>query len=162
MKYAHRFRVEAPSADVVEFHQRSASMAAITPPPIIVRIHEAPAVLGEGDEMAFTLWLGPLPMRWRARIEQTGPSGFADRLIKGPFASWVHQHVFVETGSDATEVIDMVSAKLSDRPFWRLAGLALWAGMPLLFTYRAWKTRRLLQRPSVAGSSPARTQGAKR
>ncbi len=103
MKYAHRFRVEAPSADVVEFHQRSASMAAITPPPIIVRIYEAPAVLGEGDEMAFTLWLGPLPMRWQsARIEQTGPSGFADRLIKGPFASWVHQHVFVETGSDAT------------------------------------------------------------
>ncbi len=157
MKYAHRFRVEAPPAAVAEFHRQSSSMAAITPPPIVVRIHEAPVNLAEGDEMEFTLWLGPLPMRWRARIEQVGPAGFVDRLVKGPFASWVHQHVFVEISPDATEVIDMVSAKLSDRPFWRLAGLAMWAGMPLLFSYRAWKTRRLVQTAHIV-DRPGATQ----
>ena len=157
MKYWHRLRVEAPPAAVAEFHRRSTIMAAITPPPIVVRVHEAPAVLGEGDEMAFTLWLGPLPLRWRARIEQTGPDGFVDRLLTGPFTSWVHRHVFVELDPTATEVIDMVSAELSDRPFWRLAGLAMWLGMPLLFSYRAWKTRRLLEKRHATMANTART-----
>ncbi len=146
MKYSHRFLVAAPLAAVAEFHRQSRSMAAITPPPMIVRVHEAPSQLGEGDEMAFTLWLGPLPMRWRARIEQVSSTGFVDRQISGPFAAWVHQHVFVELAPDRTEVIDMVSVQLSDKLLWRLAGLGMWTGMPLLFSYRAWKTRRLLER----------------
>lgn len=145
MKYSHRFEVHAPLAAVAEFHSRSSSMAAITPPPIIVRIHEAPAVLADGDEMEFTLWVGPLPMRWRARIEQVGTTGFVDRLISGPFRSWVHQHVFMPTGPDTTEVLDIVSVKLSEHPFWRIVGVSMWLGMPLLFSYRGWKTRRLLQ-----------------
>jgi hypothetical protein len=32
-------------------------MAAITPPPIIVKVHHAPPVLADGDEMDFTMWL---------------------------------------------------------------------------------------------------------
>ena len=70
MKYTHRFRVEAPLPAVAEFHSRSASMPAITPPPMIVRVHAAPAVLAEGDTMDFTLWAGPIPVRWVARIEE--------------------------------------------------------------------------------------------
>ena len=80
MKYAHRFRVEAPLAAVAEFHSRSASMPAITPPPMIVRVHAAPAVLAEGDTMDFTLWAGPIPVRWVARIEDAS----ADRLHRPP------------------------------------------------------------------------------
>ncbi len=69
MKYHHTFRVKAPQAAVAEFHSRSASMPAITPPPMIVRVHAAPARLASGDEMDFTLWAGPVPLRWVARIE---------------------------------------------------------------------------------------------
>ena len=42
MIYRHQFRVNASLARVAEFHSRSASMAAITPPPIIARLHNAP------------------------------------------------------------------------------------------------------------------------
>lgn len=145
MKYNHRFQVRVPLSAVVEFHSHSASMAAITPPPIIVRIDEAPDVLQDGDEMAFTLWLGPLPLRWRARIEQVGPTGFVDRLLTGPYKSWVHRHAYSVVGPTATEVLDMVSVELSEQPFWRLIGLGMWLGMPLLFSYRGWRTRRLLE-----------------
>ena len=41
MRYEHRFRVKAPLAAVADFHSRAASMPAITPPPIIVRMHRA-------------------------------------------------------------------------------------------------------------------------
>ena len=69
MIYNHRFEVRAPLAAVRDFHNQSASMGAITPPPVIVKVHQAPAILGEGDKMDFTMWLGPLPIRWVARIE---------------------------------------------------------------------------------------------
>jgi ligand-binding SRPBCC domain-containing protein len=57
MKYRHQFRVPASVERVAEFHAQRTSMAAITPPPIIVKVHHAPPVLADGDEMDFTMWL---------------------------------------------------------------------------------------------------------
>ncbi len=147
MKYRHRFRVHAPLAAVAEFHRRAASMPAITPPPMIVRLHAAPALLSEGDEMSFTLWAGPVPLRWVARIEDASPDGFTDRQVRGPFARWQHRHSFVRVSETETDVVDEVAAELKRHPFWRLAGAAMWAGMPVLFAYRGWRTRRLLEGP---------------
>jgi ligand-binding SRPBCC domain-containing protein len=84
MKYYHRFRVPASIDQVAEFHRHSTSMAAITPPPILVRVQRSPAVLANGDEMAFTMWLGLLPVHWLARIEAVSDTGFTDRQL-GPF-----------------------------------------------------------------------------
>jgi ligand-binding SRPBCC domain-containing protein len=55
MEYHHRFEIRAPIGAVAEFHRRSASMAAITPPPLSVAVQRAPARLSDGDEIAFTL-----------------------------------------------------------------------------------------------------------
>ncbi|MCX7854016.1 MAG: hypothetical protein N2383_14710 [Caldilineales bacterium] len=144
--FRSRFRVEAPLADVVAFHRRAAGMAAITPPPVLVRIHEAPTELGEGSEMDFTLWLGPLPIRWRARIEEVNDHGFRDRQVAGPFRHWLHTHRFVPVGENATEVYDTIEFELADRWPARLIGAGLWLGLPFLFAYRRRQTRRLLSR----------------
>ncbi len=145
MIYRHRFFVRAPLNKVAEFHSRAASMAAITPPPIVARIHEAPDILAEGDEMKFTLWLGPIPLRWHARIEDVTPNGFIDRQLSGPFATWVHRHQFSAKDKNTTEVLDEVTSKLSSHPFWWIIGLGMRLGLPILFAYRGWKTRRLLR-----------------
>ena len=55
---------------------------------MIVRVHRAPERMASGDEMDFTLWAGPMPLRWVARIEDASPNGFTDRQVRGPFASW--------------------------------------------------------------------------
>lgn len=144
MQYNHRFNVNAPLAVVDDFHRQSASMGAITPPPIIVRVHHAPTVLADGDEMAFTMWLGPLPIRWLAQIE-TLPDGFIDRQRQGPFASWVHRHTFEAVNGTTTAVIDQVTAELSSHWFWKIVGGGMWFGLPLLFAFRGWKTKRLLE-----------------
>jgi ligand-binding SRPBCC domain-containing protein len=146
MKYRHSFRVRAPLAAVTDFHAHSASIGAITPPPVIAQIHQAPARLQEGDEMDFTLWLGPLPMRWLARIEDVGNNGFVDRQLRGPFDSWVHRHSFRLVNETTTEVIDEVEAELKKHPWWRLVGLGMWLTLPILFAYRGWKTRSLLEK----------------
>jgi ligand-binding SRPBCC domain-containing protein len=144
MKYHHRFVVAAPLARVAEFHRRASSMVAITPPLLIVRVHRAPATLGSGDEMAFTLWAGPLPLHWTARIEGVSPEGFTDRQVRGPFAAWQHRHRFERLSERETAVVDEVTAELKRHPFWWMVGALMWLGLPLLFAYRGWRTRRLL------------------
>ena len=144
MKYKHRFRVKAPLAEVSEFHSQSASMGDITPPPAVVKVHEAPARLGDGDEMAFTIWLGPLPVRWKARIEDVSPTGFVDRQVEGPFRRWTHRHSFKPVDEETTEVVDEIEFKLAKHPVRGMMGLGMTLSLPLLFAYRGWKTRRLL------------------
>ena len=155
MRYVHRFQVNADLATVAEFHRQSSSMGAITPPPIIAVIQHAPTVLNEGDEMAFTLWMGPLPIRWLARIEQVSPTGFVDRQLAGPFAKWVHRHTFVPLAEGRTEILDEIQAELAPHWWHRLLGMSMWLGMPVLFAYRGWKTQRLLQGKRVSGMSAA-------
>src|SRR5512147_2907196 len=104
MKYQHRFQVRAPMAVIADFHAQSPSTGAITPPPIAVTVHRAPVRLADGDEMDFTLWLGPLPVHWIAQIEDAGPAGFTDRQVRGPFAKWIHCHRFVVVDESVTEV----------------------------------------------------------
>lgn len=145
MKYRHRFEVKAPLTAVTDFHAQSASMGAITPPPAVVRIQRAPARLKEGDEMEFTLWLGPLAVHWLARIDDVSPTGFTDRQLRGPFWHWTHRHSFVPIDESTTAVVDEVDLGLRPHPWWGLVGLGMWLSMPLLFAYRGWKTRRLVR-----------------
>ncbi len=149
MLYRHSFQVRAEISAVLKFHMHSRSMAMITPPPIIVRIHRAPAILQNGDEMDFTLWLGPLPIHWQAQIEWTTANSFIDRQIRGPFYIWIHSHTFHKIDNHHTLIHDEVEATLKPHLIWRLVGASMWIGMPLLFAYRGWKTRRLLERQAL-------------
>ena len=155
MKYQHTFRVRAPLQLVADFHAQSASMGAITPPPVIAQIHHAPAQLQEGAEMDFTLWLGPLPIRWLARIENAGYNGFVDRQIRGPFRRWVHHHHFRPVDETSTDVVDKIELELKPHPVWALVGLGMWLNLPILFAYRGWKTKRLLENNSKVDKNAA-------
>jgi ligand-binding SRPBCC domain-containing protein len=95
--------------------------------------------------MAFTMWLGPLPVKWRAYISQLTSEGFADHQMEGPFRYWIHQHKFVQVDEQHTKVFDTVHAGLKWNLVWAPVGLAMWLGLPLLFAYRGWKTRRILE-----------------
>lgn len=121
-------------------------MGAITPPPIIVRVHQAPAELANGDDMRFTLWFGPVPIRWLARIEEITPNGFVDRQISGPFAAWVHRHTFIAVGDGVTDVYDAIALAPKPDGFDGLVSRMMALSLPFLFAFRGWKTRRLLER----------------
>ena len=145
MRFERRFRVRAPVDAVAAFHSDPASMGAITPPPIIVRVRSAPPRLASGDRMDFTLWAGPVPIRWVAGIEDASRAGFTDRQLSGPFAAWTHRHAFERVDDGVTEVVDRVEAAYRAGAWWGLVGRLMWVGMPALFAYRARRTRRLLE-----------------
>ena len=64
-EFRHSFTVDAPLAAVHAFHHDSRALRQLTPLPIIARIH-AYEPLADGSRAAFTLWFGPLPLRWQA------------------------------------------------------------------------------------------------
>ncbi|MFP3855277.1 MAG: SRPBCC family protein [Anaerolineales bacterium] len=143
MEYKHRFKVEAPLAAVRQFHQRMESFKALTPPPIIVQLHRAPENPGQGDEMEFTLWLGPLPVRWLAEFTQVDQDGFTDLQKHGPFKRWVHHHHFTSQPNGSTVIEDRIEVEIGLGMLTPIA-VGMWLGLPLLFLYRQWRTRRAL------------------
>ncbi len=149
MRFIHRFAVDADIQAVAEFHSHPGSMARITPPPIQVRILDAPNRLKTGSDMSFTLGFGPIRMHWRAEMPYVGQTGFVDRQVEGLFGEWEHRHIYVPISSKSTMIIDDVHATLSDAPAKRILGALMWLGMPVLFTYRGWMTRRILSRQTI-------------
>lgn len=144
MNYQHRFRVEAPLQTVADFHSYPDAMAAITPPPIFVQVHQAPPRVAEGQQMDFTMWLGPLPLRWQARFEDVTPASFVDRMVRGPMRVWRHHHSFVAIDAATTDVVDEVEVEVRRHPLWGPVGLGMALNLPVLFAFRQWQTRRLL------------------
>ncbi len=125
MNYQHRFRVQAPLEAVAEFHSHPAAMAAITPPPIFVQVHQAPPAVADGQAMDFTMWLGPLPLRWQASFEDVTATGFVDRMVQGPLAAWSHRHSFVPVGDAQTDVVDELAVQVRRHPVWGPIGLGM-------------------------------------
>jgi ligand-binding SRPBCC domain-containing protein len=146
VRFERRFRVGAPPLAVIDFHRRKVSLAALTPPLFRMRIDDGPELLADGDRVAFTLWIGPLPVRWVAQIEEMNEDGFTDRQVQGPFGAWRHRHGFEAAGARATWVVDRIEARVAPHPLWGPFGLLMWIALPLLFAYRRARTRRLLER----------------
>ena len=145
MKYERSFTVQAPLEKIIAFHRAASSLKAITPPFFFMSGLQAPPTLKDGDEMGFTLWMGPIPVRWQARIENVSPQGFDDILVKGPFQSWVHAHRFEAISETETRVSDQITFQIRKHLLWGPLGLIMAIGLPILFWYRARKTKTLLE-----------------
>lgn len=127
------------------FHKDPAALKKLTPPPIFIQVHSDRRVsLTEGD-LEFTLWFGPLPVRWLARHEPVAGSGFAEWQVDGPMAYWRHEHLF-EVVPGGVALFDR--ATLAHKPGVRgLLTRLIFDGIPLriLFLYRHWRTRQAVE-----------------
>jgi ligand-binding SRPBCC domain-containing protein len=146
MEFQHNFTVSAPVQSVVEFHRSATSLKSITPPFFFMSGLRAPARLSEGDAMSFSLWMGPIPIRWSARITRSGSWGFEDIQTAGPFMTWAHTHRFEALDENQTRVTDTIHFEYKRHWFWGPIGLVMAIGLPALFWYRAHRTKALLSR----------------
>lgn len=140
--FDYRFTVDAPLRSVSAFHFERGILKALTPPLMIMQVHRFDP-LAEDSIGEFTMWMGPVPVRWKALHSAVSETGFTDTQVSGPMKSWVHTHTFTALADDRTEVHEHIEFE----HFPGLRGLwsrllfprpALW----LLFTYRRWATRR--------------------
>ncbi|MEO2018517.1 MAG: cyclase [Fuerstiella sp.] len=98
-----RFTVDAPVQAVSAFHFEPGILKTLTPPLMLMRVHRFEP-LAEKSISEFTMWMGPIPIRWRAVHSNVSASGFTDTQTSGPMKSWTHTHSFAATNETTTEV----------------------------------------------------------
>ena len=143
--FVSRFVVPASLEAVARFHSDPKALTKLTPPPTVMRVHRMDP-LGEGSVSEFTMWVGPIPIRWRAvHSGFQALKGFTDTQERGPMARWIHRHSYRALDDGGTEVLDRIWYQ--HPAGWRgILTRALFSTLPLklLFGYRAWVTRRTL------------------
>lgn len=144
--FDYRFTVDASLEDVSAFHFETGILKALTPPPVYMRVHRFDP-LANGSVGEFTMWLGPIPVHWKAVHSGVSETGFTDTQVEGPLKSWVHTHSFSVVSDFCTEVHEHIE-------FEHHRGLkGIWSrllfpipALRLLFWYRRFATRRAVAR----------------
>ena len=150
MRFVRETVVRAPAATVFAFHERPDALALLQPPWARSEILQPPASLAVGTRVVLRTKLGPV---WRTieaeHVAYEPGRMFADRMVRGPFAHWLHRHVVTPRGPGESVLTDDVEYEL---PF-GLLGRAL--GGPIarrqlerLFAYRHEVTRRACEEAS--------------
>ncbi len=135
-----KFEVNASQQAVSDFHRDTSVLRKLTPPPVYVQIHQFEP-LAEGSKALFTLWMGPLPIRWEAVHSDVGVHGFTDTQVAGPMAQWVHTHRFIPQGPNRTLVHEHI--EYIHPPGLKGIGTRLLFAKPglyAMFTYRKLRT----------------------
>ena len=135
------FTVAAPLQVVRDFHHDTSALKRLTPPPTIVQLHEIEP-LEEGSISKFTLWVGPLPLRWTAEHRDVTEHGFTDVQTAGPAKRWEHTHTFTPLSDQCTQIKEHIEFNHKSG-FWGIVTRILFArpNLYLMFTYRKWMTR---------------------
>ena len=132
--------IDAPLDEVFAFFSDAQNLGAITPPDMSFRIlTPTPIAMGEGAIIDYRIKLGPLPLRWRTRIDrfERGAS-FADAQLRGPYRCWWHEHSFRDIGGGKTLMEDRVYYALPFGPLgWLVHALAVRDKLRAIFGYRA-------------------------
>ncbi|QPC81399.1 hypothetical protein G4Y79_17075 [Phototrophicus methaneseepsis] len=140
--FEQRSVIKTTMAAMEAFHQDPAALKKLTPLPIIAQLQEDHRTSLTAGDIRFTLWFGPVPVRWHAQHEEgPTPTSFADRQLEGPMAYWRHEHIFedVPNGIQLTDRITLAHRQGITGLLTRL----FFDGLPLriLFTYRHLRTR---------------------
>lgn len=140
--FDYRFTVPAPVSTVSAFHFEPGILKTLTPPGMIMRVHRFDP-LANGSIGEFTMWMGPIPVYWKAEHSNVSETSFTDTQVAGPMKKWVHTHTFNAVDDETTEVHEHIE-------FEHHSGLkGVWSrllfpqiGLKILFNIRRGITRR--------------------
>jgi ligand-binding SRPBCC domain-containing protein len=147
MKFMKESRLRAVPGRVSAFHEAPGALARLTPPWERVKVVHDEGSIKPGSRVEIVTWMGLFPLRWVAEHTAYKPGEmFADRQIHGPFASWEHQHWFLDDGQGGTLLRDEIEF---EPPLGRLGRLlAHWFIIPKLnrmFDYRHQRTSEIVE-----------------
>ena len=144
--FEFEFQVNAGIEDVRAFHRDTTALKKLSPPLTYVQIHEVEP-LANGSVSRFTLWVGPIPLKWKAIHRDVSELGFTDVQAEGPAQKWEHTHSFIPLDESTTELREHVVYE----HFPGIKGLItrfLFAkpNLFVMFAYRRYVTKRSLER----------------
>ena len=91
--YKHETVVDADVESTFAWFEHEGSFRRLMPPWEVAEEVRADESLEVGSQRVFRFPMGPIKMTWVA--EHTGydpPRFFSDKMVKGPFWSWSHDH----------------------------------------------------------------------
>ena len=114
----------------------------LTPPPTFMQIHQIEP-LAEGSVSRFTIWAGPLPIRWTAIHSNVSASGFTDTQAEGVMQKWAHTHRFEAIDASTSRVTEHIDYEFAGGGRDRVIGLLIFnrPALVALFNYRKLRTR---------------------
>lgn len=143
MHFSKTTLIASPAAIVFGFHERPDAFERLQPPWQKFEILEPPTSLAIGTRVVLRVAVGPFWQTIEAEHIAYEPGRmFADRMIRGPFRSWLHRHIVTPVDDDSCILSDEIDYEL---PFGAL-GRSLGGGivrrqLERLFDYRHEVTR---------------------
>src|SRR5215472_6042622 len=107
MRFVKESLIAASAETVFAFHERPDALSLLQPPWQKSEIVLPPASLAVGTRVILRAKLGPF---WRTveaeHVAYEPGRMFADRMVKGPFASWLHRHIVTPRGPTESLLTD--------------------------------------------------------
>ncbi|MEG3600716.1 MAG: TIGR01777 family oxidoreductase [Candidatus Thermoplasmatota archaeon] len=145
--YTHVATYDAPVEDVWAWYDSPGAFRRIMPEWEGIKPLEAGRLVNDATTR-FRVSLGPLRPMWVARhYDVVAGEVFNDVMEKGPFGAWDHEHRFVPTGDNTSEIRDTIQWKLPFHPltFWT-APFTVKGRMNQMFAYRTHRVQEDLRR----------------
>lgn len=144
MRFVKESEIAASAETVFAFHEAPDALARLQPPWNKTEIVLPPASLAVGTRVVLRVHVGPFVQTIEAEHVAYEPGHmFADRMVKGPFASWLHHHVVTPLGPDRCKLTDDVTYELPLGALGRVFGAPIARReLERLFAFRHDVTRR--------------------
>jgi len=144
MRFVKESRIGASAETVFAFHEATDAFERLQPPWQKTEIITPPSSLAVGTRVVLRTKAGPFWQTIEAEHIAYEPGRmFADKMNRGPFASWVHKHIVTPHGSHESTLTDDIEYELPLGALGRLVGGAFARReLERLFAYRHEVTRR--------------------
>ena len=113
MRFKKKTIIKASAERVFAFHERPDAFELLQPPWQKSEVVKPPSSLEVGTEVILRVKVGPFWQTMVAEhVEYEPGKMFADRLVKGPFKSWLHRHIVTPRGDDECVLTDDIEYEL--------------------------------------------------
>lgn len=136
-----------PASVLSDWHFRDGALDRLLPPWQQVHVLERPGALVDGAVVRLGMRMFGAEWEWIARHQDAHPGrGFTDVQEKGPFARWMHRHLFLPKGAERSILEDRVDYALPGGVAGRLLlGRKAARELERMFTWRHQRTRQDLR-----------------
>jgi ligand-binding SRPBCC domain-containing protein len=113
MRFKKKSIIKASAERVFAFHEAPDAFERLQPPWQKTEIIQPPSSLEVGTRVILRVKVGPFWQTMEAEhVEYEPGTMFADRLVKGPFAKWLHRHIVTPRGENECVLTDDIEYEL--------------------------------------------------